>query len=184
MRRRPIRWLLIPMIVLQLGCLPTLNPLVTDEDSYFDPLLLGVWIQRGSSTSWSVTHLGDRTYRVVHADDSSRPGQFIGQLAKFGDNLYLDLFPDESVWKENPFERIHSIPIHTIYRLEIKDRELMLHAIDFKKLETYIAEHADKLPSVSWGKRQVITATSSQLQAFVKEQPEIFAHAIELIREY
>lgn len=184
MSARPIPWLLIMVMTFQLGCLPTLNPLVTNRDSVFDPAFLGVWIQRGSSTTWSVTHRGDRSYQVVCADDSSRPGQFIGQLANIQDELYLDLIPDESVWKENQFERIHSIPIHTIYRVEIKDKALILHAIDFERLKQYLADHSDKLPSVAWGDRQVITASTSQLQAFVKEHPEMFANSVELIREF
>jgi len=136
-----IRWLLILALLLQLGCLPTVNSLVSNKDSFFDPVFLGVWAQRGQSATWTVTHRGDRSYRVVCADDANRPGQFVGLLAKIENELYLDLIPDESVWKQNQFERIHTLPIHTIYRVEIKDNELTLHAIDFKQLEQYLENH-------------------------------------------
>ena len=179
-----MRWSLILALTFQLGCLPTINPLVTEQDSFFDPAFLGVWVQMGNASTWSVTHRGDRSYRVVCTDDSSRPVQFIGRLAKIQNELYLDLIPDESVWHGNQFERIHSISIHTVYRVEIKNDSLNLFVIDFNKLKRYMEENGDKLPSVTWGDRQVITATTSQLQAFIKDHPEMFPNRIELRREF
>ena len=179
-----IRTLLIASVVLLVGCLPTLHPLATNQNSIFDPAFLGVWIQPGQSTTWSVTHNGDHTFRVVHSDHSNPPGQFIGRLAKINDSLFLDLMPDEATQKRNSIERIHTVATHTLYRVELKENELVVFAIDFDRFKPFLDKHPDQLPSVKWGDRMLITASTKELAKFVSEQEDMFSRPMKLVREF
>jgi hypothetical protein len=171
-------------VVATAGCLPTANPLVTEKDAVFDPAFLGVWVQPGTSNTWTVTHRGDRTFRIVYTDDASRPGQFVGKLGRINDILFLDLVADPSVRKEPMIEQIHSLPIHTLYRVEFSGDRLTLYSIDFEKLKSFVARDPEELPSETWGDRLTITASTEQLRDFVVEHSDMFAHAVQLTREF
>ena len=184
MLNNAIRGLIVVSVVLLAGCLPTLHPLATEQNSVFDPAFLGVWVQPGQSTTWSVTHNGDRSYRIVHSDHSNPPGQFIGRLTRVKDTLFLDLKPDEATHRRNSIERIHTIATHTLYRVELKENELVIFAIDFDKFKPFLDEHPEEVPSVKWGDRMLITASTSQLVDFVGEQEAMFSHPMKLMREF
>jgi hypothetical protein len=43
------------------GCIPSLNPLYTDENIVFEPALVGVWKQPQGTARWEFTKLDDKS---------------------------------------------------------------------------------------------------------------------------
>ena len=48
------------------GCVPSLNPLYTEEDLIFEPKLVGVWAENAEAKErWTFEQAGEKDYRVI-----------------------------------------------------------------------------------------------------------------------
>ena len=113
-------WMLA-VLTLIAGCIPSLNPVYTDETLTFEPALLGVWKQPAAKARWDFAKLDDKTYRLSYTDENGQQGRFLGRLAKLDSELFLDLYPEEVKMDGNGFYKFHLVPIHTIYRVKQAD---------------------------------------------------------------
>ncbi len=81
------------------------------------------------------------------------------------------------------FYRIHYAPIHTIYLVkEVSPDRVVLASIEYDWLEEWMDAHPEEAPSVSFGTRRMLTASTSQLQKLLLEHREQFTHEIVLKR--
>ena len=164
------------MIVLTLfiGCVPSLNPLYTDENLVFEPALLGVWKQPQGSARWEFSKLDDKSYRLLYTDDKGQQGRFVGRLARLEGDLFLDLYPEDPEMDASGFYKFHLVPIHTIYRVRGTQPKLELAAIDFKWLDEYLTSHPQEIECATFNGRKLITAPTPAVQKFVLAHKDQF----------
>ena len=166
-------WSLIALTVLA-GCIPSLNPLYTDENIVFEPALVGVWKQPQGTARWEFSKLDEKSYRLLYTDDQGQQGRFIGRLVRLESDLFLDLYPEDEQVEASGFYKFHLVPIHTIYRVRGTQPQLELAAIDFKWLEEYLASHSQEIECATFNGRKLITAPTSAVQKFVLAHKDQF----------
>jgi hypothetical protein len=162
------------------GCIPSLNPVYTDETLTFEPGLLGVWSQSSSKARWDFSQRDDSSYRLDYTDDEGRQGRFVGRLAKLDGELFLDLYPEEAKTDGNGFYKSHLVPIHTIYRVKQAEGRLTLAAIDFQWLDDYLTTHPTEIKSATFNGRKMITAPTADVQKFVLAHKDKFTNEFDV----
>jgi hypothetical protein len=169
-------------LTLMAGCIPSLNPVYTEEQLVFDANLTGVWQQQKSQNKWEFSKRDERSYDLVFTDEQGRQGRFIARLADLDGTRFLDLYPQELETDLNGFYKYHLVPIHTIFRVRSTEPNVELAAIDFQWLDKYLAEHPDAIQIATFDGRKLITAPTSQVQQFVTEHKDRFTGTITLER--
>ncbi|MCH7691023.1 MAG: hypothetical protein IIA17_08270, partial [candidate division Zixibacteria bacterium] len=76
------------------GCIPSLHPLYTENELVYEPSLLGIWTEEGGGISYEFIKNDSSSYTMIYTEDSI-PSDFTAHLLKLGDNLFLNLQPDE-----------------------------------------------------------------------------------------
>jgi hypothetical protein len=153
------------------GCVPSLQPLYTDEDLIFDPALLGTWFGENSSDTWEFTKKDETEYKlVVTESDSSMSkggkGEFVVHLVKVEGVMFLDLFPAEPNCPQNDFYLGHLLPVHTFLRVFQIEPTLKLAWFSPGGggpegkgwLEIYLEEHPTSIRHEQAGDRILLTA--------------------------
>ena len=177
----------VGIVVLVLGCVPSLHPLYTEKDVTFEPILVGVWSEKDKANTWTFKKSGDNAYELIMTQEGA-PGKFEVHLVRLGELLFLDLYP-EAPDIENSFYKIHLVPAHTflgiqidkekdVVRLAVMKADWLEEAIDSKKVtiahERLIRDNETIL---------VLTASTKALQEFVvKHAAEAFSDPSELHR--
>jgi hypothetical protein len=172
-------WMLAILTVI-VGCIPSLNPVYTDETLTFEPALLGVWRQPDANALWDFKKFDDKSYRLSYTDDNGQIGHFVGRLARLEGELFLDLYPEEVKSEGNGFYKFHVVPIHSIYRVKQADGQLKLAAIDFQWLDSYLTQHPDEIDTATFGGRKMITGPTPDVQKFVLAHKEMFTSDFDL----
>jgi hypothetical protein len=172
-------WIMIALTLIS-GCVPSLNPVYTEETLTFEPALLGVWKQPAAKARWAFSQFDDKTYRLAYTDDEGQQGLFIGRLAKLDGELFLDLYPEEVKMEGNGFYKFHLVPIHTIYRVKQTDGQLKLAAIDFQWLDGYLTSHPTEIECATFNGRKMITAPTTAVQKFVLAHKDKFTSDFDL----
>lgn len=174
-------WTMIGLTLLA-GCVPSLNPLYTDDTLVFEPALLGVWKQPEGSARWNFSKLDDKSYRLLYTDEQGQQGRFIGHLVRLDGELFLDLFPEESQMDASGFYKFHLVPMHTIYRVRGTQPNLKLAAIDYKWLDEYLANQPREIEYATFNGRKLITAPTPDVQKFVRAHEDRFMSEFPLTR--
>ncbi len=176
-------------LVLLMGCVPSLHPFYTDKDLLFQPALVGNWMDtENPNNTWDFVKSNDTSYIITYTEDST-PGKFDGHFFKLGNQLYLDIYPQE-IPKEiadqmNGYYKMHLIPTHTLLKITLSGDTMLMAAMDpdvFKKMseaKTLTVKHEqDKDNNV------ILTASPLELQNFVKKNTkEIFGKPGVLVRK-
>jgi hypothetical protein len=174
-------WMLIVLTLLA-GCVPSLNPVFTEGQLVFDPNVLGSWIQAKSENKWEFARRDQTSYHLVYTDKDGQQGRFIARIANVEGTMYLDLFPEETDGDVSGFYKFHLVPIHTIYRVGGTEPNLELAAIDYKWLDKYLTDHPEAIRFATFNGRNLITAPTKEVQAFVLEHKAMFTGNFSLER--
>ncbi|MCL4177552.1 MAG: hypothetical protein KJ072_07370 [Verrucomicrobia bacterium] len=158
------------------GCVPSLNPLYTDEDLVFEPKLVGVWAENAEAKErWTFEQAGEKAYRVIYEEDGER-GEFEVRLLRLGDQLYLDFFPNDEAMKSmerNDLYKYHWLPAHTFARVYQVEPELSMAFMNPDWLAKRLKAEPDAIAHVMRGDDAVVlTASTKALQAFVRKHAD------------
>lgn len=166
--RQNTAWSLGLGILLALaGCIPSLHPLLTEEEAVFDPALVGTWGKKDSQEAWTFAKDDEKTYTVVYTDDKGQKGHFTGRLGMVKGRLFLDLFPKETEVQENDFYKIHWLPGHTFLRVNWGGPELRMELLSPKWLGELLEKDPAAIKHEKVDGRVILTASTKDLQAFI-----------------
>src|SRR6266516_4454532 len=103
----------LALITLLAGCVVTsVYPFYTAKDVAFEPALLGVWAEAGSTNAanehWEFESAAGQAYKFTVQDKDKRT-EFDAHLFKLQGRLFLDLYP-----RERPD---NALPIHYLLKL-------------------------------------------------------------------
>jgi hypothetical protein len=170
------------MIALTLvaGCVPSLNPVYTDEQLVFMEDVLGTWQQSESPNRWEFTKRDDKSYWLLYTEEDGRQGRFVAHVADLNGTMFLDLFPAEIETDATGFYNFHLVPIHTIYRVRSTGSNLELSVVDYRWFDKQLSEHPEAIQFATFNGRKLITAPTEDVQAFVVEHKDKFTANIKL----
>ncbi len=170
------RKVLVGLLLVLGGCVPSLHPLYTEKDLIFDPALLGEWtLGKNNKESWTFTKAGEKQYQLVYIDDEGKEGKFCVHLLKIEGRLFLDLFPmeldskktDEDP-KENAFYKLHLVPAHTFMLVKQIQPTLQMAFLNPSWAKDYLKAHPDAVRHEKVDHDEIVlTAPTKELQAFV-----------------
>ena len=180
MNTKQSRWALA-VLALLVGCVPSLNPVYTDDQLVFERSVLGIWLQ--SNNRWEFTKRDDQSYRLIYTEKDGKQGQFIAHLAKVDGKLFLDLIPEEANSTTSGFYKFHLVPLHTIYLVKrTSELKMELAAFDYEWLDHYLTNHPSRIEFATFNDRKVLTAPTNDVQEFVLEHKEMFTGDFHLER--
>ena len=182
MKKKIAGWTLVALTLLA-GCVPSLNPVYTDQQLIFEPDVLGVWTQANGQDRWEFSQGAGKSYRLVYTDDSGRQGRFVAHLAEIEGVRLLDLFPEEADDEVSGFYKFHLAPLHTIYLVKRTDTNLELAAVDYKWFDRYLTDNPGAIQFATFNGRKMITAPTEDVQAFVLQNKDKFTAEFRLERQ-
>ena len=176
------------------GCVPSWNPLYTEKDLVFDPLLVGTWapvqVKEGAKETWAFTKGGDMLYQLQQTDEDGRKAEFEARLVKLKERRFLDLYltkvADDDV-KLNAWAGFSLVPAHLILKVVQLEPTLKIAPMNPDWMKNFVKRHPEAIAHrVVQDGNIVLTATTSDLQKFFLEHAddeELFGGAMELKRK-
>jgi hypothetical protein len=179
---RITRPLAITLLLLTVGCLPSLNGVYTKDDLVFDTKILGFWKQDKSPATWDFSRRDDTSYNLVYTDQAGRSGRFIAHLCRVEDTLLLDLYPEKDDVDAAVFYKYHLLPIHTIYQVKLTSPTLELVSLDLNWLKKVLTEEPKALAHSTLNEQKLVTASTKDLQKFLMAHKDRFTGSFKLNR--
>ncbi len=170
-------------VLLMSGCVPSLHPLYTDGDLVLAPHLEGTWVETNGEDTWTFQKGSGDDYKLIQKEKGA-PGNFDVHLVKLGKFLFLDIYPQEPDI-ENGFYKGHLIRAHTFANMELDGTTLRIAMLDPDRLKDSMGRGEVKIPHERLGGEIVLTASTVELQSFVRkcaEEGKIFGDPTELQR--
>jgi hypothetical protein len=76
------------------ACVVSVEPVVSEADALFDPVLLGVWLEVDGSDRVEVSQAAENLYEIVYTSDNEER-RYHARLGELGDSRILDAWPAE-----------------------------------------------------------------------------------------
>src|SRR5687768_17583190 len=162
-----IKLLSLTFLLMMAGCVPSLNPLYTEQDLIFDKNLLGVWTDEDSKETWAFTYSDEKEYKLVYTDEDGMKGEFKARLLKIDGNTFLDLTPIRTPGSQNDFYKGHFLTVHTFVLISQTAPTVQISFLEPEFLKNTIAKNPNALRHEKIGDDILITASTKQLQAFL-----------------
>jgi hypothetical protein len=174
-----------------IACIPSVNPFYTDRDLCFDPRLVGRWEAKGDTDmpeNWVFESVADRAYKLTVTQSEGKSGSFNAHLFRLEDEHFLDIVPADCQFAPDQAELIGlaMFPGHLLIRVPQLEPELGLAFVDFNWLQKFLEKNPKALAHHNEQGRIVLTATTRNLQRFVREHcadGELFQEASTLVRQ-
>jgi len=110
------------------------EPLYTEEDLIFDERLTGVWEGKDGEILDSI-QMGEKAYDMIFTDeDDSIEFQFIANLVKLRDMMFLAIFFDKSSVEDKEPYGLHLIPDLLVLVDQVEPQLRLLPITDYEKL--------------------------------------------------
>ena len=189
-------WTLLMLVSVIAACVPSLNPLYTDEDLVFDELLLGFWVasdgdhwqfDRALGGSYVLTFSPQQVEEPADAQ-VGQPARFDAHLLQLGDDRFLDLYPAsyrKGMELANGLLAIHLVPAHTFSRIWIDQGSVRIGMLDLEWLDKVLASGEIEIAHKRGDEGILLTATTPELQAFARaiaDNDEAFGAVVKLTR--
>ena len=167
--------LLSPVLAMVLlGWTPSLHPIYTEDDLYFEPALCGTW--QCEEEGWTLLEFAenpdiDMAYDLSFTDDEGNPGSLLLRLVKVEDHMFLDCFPP--MHEDLVFGDDLTLDLHGFVLVEKIEPEFVIRDLDGEWLRDYLGEHPDelKLDTVQSVyadcSSRLLTSTTEEIQAFM-----------------
>lgn len=153
------------------GCVPSLHPLYTEKDAFFEQKLLGCWTD-GKDT-WKFQKAADPNAYSLTMTKKGDLGKFDAHLVKIENMIFMDLFPQKPDLKTNDFYKLHLLPAHTFIKVEQIEPKLTLSVMDPETIKEMLENDPNIIKhEILDDKRIVLTASTKELQDFLKEHAD------------
>lgn len=150
------------LVLFLYGCLPSLQPLYTEDTLIFDDQLVGKWYGEDGG-SWSFTKEGDKEYRLRVIEVDGKEARFEVHLVQLGQHRFIDLYPGDNMDLENTADMygFNLVPAHTFMKLELTEPNLLLQWVC---LNEAIDDDPNLLKHEKFHDSILITAKSEDIQ--------------------
>ncbi|HEX7714625.1 MAG TPA: hypothetical protein VF531_11460 [Bacillota bacterium] len=184
--------LCVAMVLGITGCVPSLQPLYTDEDLVTDSRLDGLWLEGEDLTTgkakstWNFQKITDKqAYEAILTQDG-KTSRFSVHLVKLGGNLFMDTYPMEmNLESANEYYKMHFIKGHIIARINFGEKNVLRVAtLNYNWLARQYKDGKLTLPHEEVENQIILTGSIHELQQFLKEHgDDAFGEPIVLRRK-
>jgi hypothetical protein len=180
------------------GCVHvlSLHSLYTEENVVFEEKLLGTWLADPNEpeANWKFRRIEEpnNAYNLLLSDEEGKKGSFVAHLVKLEDNLFLDVFPDKFPCDTDdpnktdwPYNVFFLVPAHTFLKIEQIEPTLKMSLLCHGGLEDMLENNPNLIKHEIIQDRLVLTASTKELQKFMKahaNNEEIFDELSEMKR--
>jgi hypothetical protein len=173
---------------LLLGCIPSLQPLFTPDDLVFEEKLLGAWAEKDKEPGWIFSKGDEKSYQLtIKEEEKSSP--FQAHLFKLQDQLYLDIYPDDSGLEDSQretFFRSALVRGHLFFKVsQLTSTDLKFHLLDDEWLKEFIAQNPKAVAHTKVEDRLIFVASTAEMQKFLTthaKNPKAWGDPAELMR--
>jgi hypothetical protein len=144
----------------------SLYPLYEQDDLVFDSALIGEWGESGDEGSSVFEQSGPLSYRFIVEGEGTR-AELEAHLFRIGDELFLDLFPDDPGVELNETFESHLLGVHSFFRVKQIEPTLIMSTLDYDWLRENLTKSPDAPSHVILDNRIVLTAPTEDLQSFI-----------------
>lgn len=161
----------LALLTLLAGCVVTsVYPFYTAKDVVFDPALVGVWAEAGSTNAanehWQFEKAEGQAYKLTVQEKEKRT-EFDTHLFKLQGRLFLDLCPRER--PEN------SLPLHYLLKVTRLGSTLEFNLLDYGWVKQLVEKNPKAIRHVVVPKKLgesgdgdlILTADTAELQRFI-----------------
>jgi hypothetical protein len=198
--RQLMLFLTCAVAAVMLGCVPSLQPLVTDEkELIFEPNLVGTWIKPDSRTSFKLEkgvakaadnsapttgEGGDKAYTITATDDDGNVAKLVGGLVRLDNTLFFNTTVLDSGVKG--FTSCHMLPVHLFTRITLDGDTLTYATLDAEWMKKQHAEKKLAIRHELVNDTVVLTASTPEIREFLRKNagnPDAFQKPTELKRK-
>jgi len=162
-----IKLLTLSFLFMLAGCVPSLNPLYTDQDLIFDSALLGVWTDKDSKEIWELRQADGKQYKLVYTDEDGKKGEFTAHLLKVDGRTFLDLTPVDLILPQNDFYKGHFLPTHTFVLITQTAGSVQISFPEPEWLKKILAKNPTAIRHEKMAGEILLTASTKDLQKFL-----------------
>ena len=172
-------------LLLMSSCLvSSLHPFYKDKDKKYDTTLLGTWMD-GDECIWNIEpnmvatefmkpKVADGSYKITYYEEEDRISVLTGTLFQLNDVYYVDFMPDiNEEHFTTDMTQFHHVPVHTLARVQYCKDSILLYWYGDEWLNELFEENRIRLKHESVSDhdydRQVLTASTDELQKFIKK---------------
>lgn len=164
---KPYSILLVGSFLFLTACVPSVNPLYTDQDVYFDKALLGVWTDDEQAETWEFTYSDEKVYKLVHTDERGKQGEFEARLVKIDDKTFLDIAPVRTHLSQNDFFNGHFLSVHSFVQVTPEGKSFRIAYLEPKWLKTFLEKNPTAVRHMMIDGEILFTDSSKNLQKFI-----------------
>ena len=183
---KPYSLVLIASFVFLTACVPSLNPLYTEQDLVFDKSILGVWTDDEQTETWEFVYVDEKEYKLVHTDESGKKGEFEARLLKIDGRTFLDIAPVRSHLGQNDFFNGHLLSAHSFIQVSQEGKTFRLSYLEPKWLKPYLEKNPAAIRHTSIDGEILFTDSTKNLQKFISAHlntPGAFSNSISVKRK-
>lgn len=183
---RPSTIFLLAAFLIQTACVPSLNPIYTENDLVFDPSLLGVWTDDDKTETWEFTFADEKEYRLLHTDEQGNKGTFEARLVRIEGKRFLDIAPVRTTSSQNDFFSGHILSVHSFVEVSQDGKNFRLSYLEPKWLKPFLEKNPSAVRHAFIDGEVVFTDSSKNLQKFIAanlNSPGAFSSPISVKRK-
>jgi hypothetical protein len=159
--------IILAFVFLLTACVPSLNPLYTEQDLVFDKSILGVWTDDKQTETWEFVYVDEKEYKLVHTDEDGKKGEFEARLLKIEGKLFLDIAPVRSQLGQNDFYNGHLLSTHSFIQVSQEGKTFRLSYLESKWLKQYLEKNPGAVRHTSIDGEILFTDSTKNLQKFI-----------------
>jgi hypothetical protein len=156
------------------GCVPSLNPLYTEQDLVFDAALVGTWKSDNDEETWTFKKDGEKSYELKHTDEKGQKATFEAHLVKLDKHLFLDLLVTDLTddAKLNNLAHMAMAPCHLFFKVHQIGGGPRLSLLDADWISKHLESNPDALKHRKTENHLLLTADTKDLQRFIIEHAD------------
>jgi hypothetical protein len=157
------------------GCVPSWNPLFTEQDLVFDAGLIGTW-KGDHDALWKFEKDkgGEKHYKLSYSDKEGK-ATLVAFLLKIKDRKFLNLYlvdDSEQELRLNGLAFMTLVSVHAFLRVDEMGESLKMAACNPEWLDKHLKANPKAIAHLRQPNRILLTAETRDLQAFVMKHVE------------
>jgi hypothetical protein len=184
MKRLKVITLVLALTVMNSCLVSSLHPFYKNEDKYFNKTMVGNWMD-GDSSVWTILpnmvsqgfmepEEPDGSYKVTYYEDEEHLSILTATLFQLNGVDYVDFMPDlNEDHFTSDFSSYHYVPVHTLARVQYCSDSILLYWYGDEWLNDLFEQNRIRIKHETVENhdydRQVLTASTDELQKFIKK---------------
>lgn len=153
------------------GCALSIQPVVPESGSIFEPRLLGTWEEVGGSDRAVVSRTSENTFAIEYTSEG-KASRFEARLGRLGTHLVLDVWPAASDGDRPPHDDGLLIPGHLLVAVDVGQDQLRTAIFERDSLLEALRAGQVRLAHEDIQDRLILHGTTDQLRAALAQYLE------------